>query len=206
MFNIYFNDKSLADAAAEYWNKGLKKYRLVGLIGGIVLCVLGVLCLLFPFTSTAVMGYIASAAILVTGILSIIEYFRMPVFLHSAALLVPGIINVIVGILLLTSTKENMIVVFAFVIAFELLITGIEELSSASRLKYFGDTGYGWLIASGVISIVIAIIFMFLPRSSVAISVLVGIYLLAGGISLIVAAVKAKELKVDHSQDVIDVK
>ena len=51
MLKFYYNGEDLLDDAAQYWNKELKHTRIVGTIVGIVMLVLGILCIAFPFSS-----------------------------------------------------------------------------------------------------------------------------------------------------------
>lgn len=209
MINIYYNNRNLGAEAVKYWNDRLKKYRTVSVIVGVILAVLGLLCLIFHFESVLVMAVIASIVILVVGVLEIVEYFRMPPYFRPAGILISGILNLVLGILLLTSAKEDMVGVFAFVFAIEMMIFGIESVSAASQLRFFGDSNSGLLTAEGIVSIILAVIFFLVPHTSVTfISIVAGVYLMAAGVGLIVYAIKAKELKLDEPADnsrVIDV-
>ena len=151
--------------------------------------VLGILCIAFPFSSAYVMEIIASLLILAFGIAEIVIYMNAPIYVRFGGSLISGILNVILGILLLTSPSEELFTAFAFLLAVNLLMVGIEELE---------------LMANSIINIIAAVIFLMVPKTSAAfLSLFVAIYLITGGVSLLIGCFNAKELKIDH--EVIDV-
>ena len=204
MLKFYYNGEDLLDDAAKYWNKELKHTRIVGTIVGIVMLILGILCIAFPFSSAYVMEIIASLLILAFGIAEIVIYMNAPIYVRFGGSLISGILNVILGILLLTSPSEELFTAFAFLLAVNLLMVGIEELEIYAKIRFFNASGNGWLMANSIINIIAAVIFLMVPKTSAAfLSLFVAIYLITGGVSLLIGCFNAKELKIDH--EVIDV-
>jgi uncharacterized membrane protein HdeD (DUF308 family) len=102
------------------------------------------------------------------------------------------------AVLLLTSPKEDMLVTFSFLMAADLLFLGIEEISAAGKLSFLGINGLGLSTAGGVLKILFSIILILMPvASTAAASIVVGVYLIAAGITVIVTAARAKEIKMN---------
>lgn len=199
-------DDSLREQLRAEWNKRIKKVRRAELILGIIMIVIGLLCIFFPMDSVSVMGIIASAAIMIFGIYEIVEYFSLPVYFRMGGLLVSGILNLLTGVLLLTLRAEEMLTIFSFLFAIDILMLGIEEISMSSSVAWIGLGDSGWLIASGVINILVSLLFFFAPVTSMmAIGILVGIYLIIGGILMLVEFNKTKDAEIDKPDDVIDI-
>lgn len=194
---FYDNGRDYREEFRNFWNENVRKYRRHGLIAGIIMLVLGILCLFFPVRSMLVMEILASIALIVVGFLEIVGYMSVPVYLRLGGSLLSGILNVILGILLLTSSSEAMLATFAFLIAIEMMAFGISQLAAANRMKFYGASDTGWLTASGILNLVIACIFIFLPQASIAISIIIAIYLLIAGIALIYGAWNSRELHID---------
>lgn len=199
-------DDSLREQLRTEWNKRIKKVRRAELILGIIMIVIGLLCIFFPMDSVSVMGIIASAAIMIFGIYEIVEYFSLPVYFRMGGLLVSGILNLLTGVLLLTLRAEEMLTIFSFLFAIDILMLGIEEISMSSSVAWIGLGDSGWLIASGIINILVSLLFFFAPVTSMmAIGILVGIYLIIGGILMLVEFNKTKDAEIDKPDDVIDI-
>ena len=193
----YEFDENFRERFKENWNTQIHSMRVTCFVIGILMAVLGVVCLIFPVQSVFVVEVIASLAIMIFGIFEIIEYIRMPFAYLLSGVLMSGILNIIVGIMLLTSPKEAMLTAFSFIIAIDLMIMGIQELSFSSVLRFMELESYGWVIAMGIVNICLSVLFFCMPMaSSAALGVIAAIYLLAGGITLIVETVKLKDRKI----------
>ena len=64
---------------------------------------------------------------------------------------------------------------------------------------------YDWVVVNGVLNIIISLLLFILPASSsVAILFLLAIYLIVGGVSLLIEYKKSKDLKIKDDDDIID--
>jgi uncharacterized membrane protein HdeD (DUF308 family) len=80
-----------------------------------------------------------------------------------------------------------------FVLIAYFLIDGIASIMMAVEHRQGPSRGWGWLIVSGIIDVILAImLFLGLPGTAAwAIGLLVGIDLVFGGVSLVALAVSA---------------
>ncbi|MEE8885330.1 MAG: DUF308 domain-containing protein [Eubacteriales bacterium] len=199
-------DNDLREKLRAEWNKRIKKVRRTELILGIIMIIIGLLCIFFPMDSVSVMGIVASAAIMIFGIYEIVEFFSLPVYFRMGGLLVSGILNLLTGILLLALPSEDMLTVFSFLFAIDILIIGIEEISMSSTVGWIGLGDSGWLLASGIVNILVSLLFFFAPIASIlAMGILVGIYLIIGGVMMLIEFSKTKDAEVKNDDDVIDI-
>ncbi len=193
---FYDNGRDYREEFRNFWNDNVRRYRRHGLIAGIVMVVLGILCLIFPLRSMLFLEILASVALIVIGIMEIAGYMAIPVYLRLGGGVLSGILNVMLGVLLLTSPSETMLATFAFLIAINMMAWGISQLSAANRMRFFGAEDTGWLTVSGILNLIVALIFIFLPQASAAISILIAIYLLITGIIILYGSFRSRELHI----------
>jgi len=69
------------------------------------------------------------------------------------------------------------------------IATGVNELGAARKLRRLGATGTGWLVATGVVSLVAGVALVVWPGiGAVTLALLFGAYLVVYGITLDIAA------------------
>ena len=205
MWNVQI-DPETRDNIKKEWNSRVKSIRRSELIIGIIMIVLGAVCIFYPRQSIYVLEMIASFAILAFGIFKMAEYFSLPVYMRMPGMLVSGILDILISVMLMTSPSGVLLDTFAWLMAIDLMVMGIEELSYSSVLKWVSVDSYDWVIVNGVMNIIISLLMFIMPAaSSVAIMILVAIYLIVGGVSLLIEYKKSKDLKIKDDDDYIDV-
>lgn len=189
----YHLDENFHNYLREEWDRRLHSMRISGIILGVVMILLGILCLVFPVESVYVVEVIASAALIAFGILQIVEYIRLPFAYMIGGMLVSGILNIILGIMLLTSPTDAMLITFSFMFGIDLMCLGITQLSFSSALRFASAESYGWVIAQGIINIFVSLMFFLMPlSSSFALGVIAAVYLIIAGAMLLGASLKLK--------------
>lgn len=188
---------NLAGLFVENWNKRLKSFRVSGMVVAALMIVLGIVLCIFPSQSVRVIEIFAALMIMALGVYQFIDYFNLPVILQRGGVLINAILNVILGILLITSPASVTISAFAFMFGFLLMIFGIDLLAASGKLAYFNVTNYGWVIVTGIISIIASVFFIFLPlASTIALNYILAVYLLVGGVTVFIEALSMKDLKI----------
>lgn len=187
----------LAGLFVENWNKRLKSFRVSGMVVAALMIVLGIVLCIFPSQSVRVIEIFAALMIMALGVYQFIDYFNLPVILQRGGVLINAILNVILGILLITSPASVTISAFAFMFGFLLMIFGIDLLAASGKLAYFNVANYGWVIVTGIISIIASVFFIFLPlASTIALNYILAVYLLVGGVTVFIEALSMKDLKI----------
>lgn len=196
MAQAYIIDDDVTQEVQKEWNKNLKSLRIWFFVMGALLLVGGVVFLIWPIESAVALAVIAAIMLIVFGVFQIVEYCTMMPVIRSGALLLCGVLNIILGIMLLSSSPDVMVATFGVVFAITMLMMGIECLTIASRFKAIGISGRGWLIADGILGILCGVGFLFVPVVGATFTtILVGIYMIVAGAALIIDGFQAKALK-----------
>lgn len=179
----------------DTWNKKRKKVRTAYFIIVAVLFLAGILTAVFPVRVFAVIQYLAAAAVIVIGIYHFVAYTSMTYYFKDGMLIMSGILNILIGIMLLIMPITLTVQVVTFMLAFLLIFTGAQKISFASRLKYFQIPNTGSLTFSGILNIILAVIFLLLPFvSALALNYILAAYLIITGAALFVEALGMHKL------------
>ena len=179
----------------DTWNKKRKKVRTAYFIIAAVLFLAGILTAVFPIRVFAVIQYLAAAAVIVIGIYHFAAYTSMTYYFKDGMLIMSGILNILIGIMLLIMPITLTVQVVTFMLAFLLIFTGAQKISFASRLKYFQIPNTGSLTFSGILNIILAVIFLLLPFvSALALNYILAAYLIITGAALFVEALGMHKL------------
>lgn len=174
----------------DTWNRRRKKMRTAYFIMAVVLLIAGVLTAVFPVSIFAVIQYFAALAVIIIGIYHFVAFASMTYYFKDYMLLLSGILNVLIGVMLFVMPVTLAVQVITFMLAFLLIFSGAEKLSMASRLRYFRIPHTGSLTFSGILNIILAVIFLLLPFvSALALNYILAAYLLLTGAALLVEAI-----------------
>lgn len=177
--------RAVANALHAHW----KLY----LVEGIVLMVLGVAAILLPPLATLTVTLLFGWLFLLSGIIGLITSFWMrqaPGFWWS---LVSAVLGIVVGVWLLASPVAGAVSLTLVLIVF-FIIEGIASIMFALDHKRELSGQWGWMLASGIVDLVLAVMILAgLPSTAAwAIGLLVGINLVFGGTALTAMALRAR--------------
>jgi len=180
---------AMATSLHEHW-------RLF-LVEGIILVVLGVAAIVIPPIATLAVELLFGWLFLISGIVGAITTFMMrraPGFWWS---LVSGILAIAVGVVMLLSPLSGVLTLTLLLITF-FIIEGVVSIMFALEHKRELSGRWGWMLASGIIDLILAaIIIEGLPGTAAwALGLLVGINMVFGGTALIGMALHAREVAV----------
>ena len=177
--------RAVAEAMREHW--------VLFLVEGIVLVVLGLLAIVIPPLATLWVTVMIGWLFLISGVVGLVTTFwakGAPGFWWS---LVSAVIAIIAGLFLLVDPLSGTVSLTLVLIVF-FIFEGVASIMYGIEHRKEASSRAGWIIASGVIDLILAaIIFSGLPGSAAwAIGLLVGINMVFGGTSLIAMALAAK--------------
>jgi uncharacterized membrane protein HdeD (DUF308 family) len=163
------------------------------LIEGIILIVLGLIAIVVPPIATLAVAILVGWLFLISGILGLVTTFWMrhaPGFWWS---LLSAVLGIAAGIVLLARPLTGVLSLTLVLIVF-FVIEGAASIMFALEHKRELSGRWGFMLASGIIDLIIAaIILMGLPGSAAwAIGLLVGINMLFGGSALVAMAMHAR--------------
>jgi uncharacterized membrane protein HdeD (DUF308 family) len=179
--------RAVATSLHEHW--------VLFLVEGIILIILGLTAVVIPPIATLAVEILYGWLFLISGIVGSITTFRMrqaPGFWWS---LVSAILGIAVGIVLLLWPLSG-VLSLTFVLIVFFVIEGVASIMFALDHKRELSGRWGWMLASGIIDLILAaIIFAGLPGTAAwAIGLLVGINMVFGGAALIAMALHAREI------------
>lgn len=192
---FYDSDFDYVQEMVDNWNSGRKRMRTACFILAAALILAGILTAAFPTGIFAVIQYLTAVAVIVIGIWHFISYSSMTYYFKDGMHIISGILNILIGVMLFIMPVTLTVQVITFMLAFLLLFNGAQKLSFASRLKYFRVPNTGSLTFSGVLNIILAVIFLLLPFvSALALNYILAAYLLITGIALLIEALSMHKL------------
>ena len=172
----------------------LREHWVLFLVEGVVLLVLGATAVVLPPIATLAVTILFGWLFLVSGIVGLVTTFWMrhaPGFWWS---LLSAALGIIVGAMLLASPVTGALSLTLVLIAF-FLIEGAVSIMFALDHKRELSGQWGWMLMSGIIDLVLAMmIFAGLPSTAAwAVGLLVGINMIFGGTALIAMALHARK-------------
>lgn len=157
---------------------------------GVVFIILGIIALGTPYPLALAVDLMLGWIFIICGIISIVSAFSSGNRGKFLLILLSGIIFVIAGILLLANPLKG-VLTLALILAAFLLVEGIFKIIYAFQMK--STQNWSWVLASGIISLILAIlIWAQWPASIVIIGLLVGFYILFSGISMVMLAIAGR--------------
>ena len=182
-------------------DKPIQQARNNLIASSIILCITGLVFMIFSGTVVNIIGWVLGSIFCVVGVIYLIGYIRRQLFLSE---LLFSIISIVAGVLLLIHP--------AWIMSFLSIIVGIYILiEGALKLKISLDArkqqARGWwvLLVIALISIGISILLIFNPFGiSKMFIFFLGLALLLNGIENIIHAIYTRKILQDISEDIID--
>jgi uncharacterized membrane protein HdeD (DUF308 family) len=168
----------------------LHQHWMLFLVEGIVLVILGLAALFLPrmLAVEVLFGWL----FLISGLTGLITTFwrgPAPGFGWS---LVSAILGIVAGLLILLSPNGVLSLTLILIVFF--VIEGVASIMVALEHKREQAGQWGWMLASGIIDLILAAMILFaLPGSAKwALALLVGVNLIFGGLALAAMALHAR--------------
>lgn len=156
-------------------------------VGGIVIAILGLLALLFPLVATVSVAVVFGGLLVAGGLVHVAHAFRARRWRGFVPEALLGVVYAFGGIALLSNPVLGVVTLTLLLVAY-LLLAGLVEV--AMGLAFRREENWAWVVVSGVLSVVLAGLLWvgFFTVVPWALGVIVGVHLLATGVSMIVVA------------------
>ena len=180
----------------DNWNRQIKRLKYTFLVIAVLMVVIGILCAALPVETFLTIQILAAIALVIQGIGDILSYTSSTYYFKDPVLMVVGILNIVLGILVFFAPVALTAATLTFLLAILLLFSGTEKIAFSSKMKYYRIMKTGMITFSGVVSIVLAVVFLLLPLlSMMVLNYILALYLIIGGITLLVEALSMKEIR-----------
>lgn len=176
----------LFDLSRNWW---------VLLIRGILAVIFGVIAILSPVSTLAVLVMVIGAYYLVDGIFSIITSLTAPEGYRGWVwMLVSGIAGVVIGLVTFFMPGVTALVLLYFVIAW-LIVTGVTQVVAGIRLRK-EIKGEFFLIAGGIVSVLFALYLLINPGvGALGVIWLIGAYAIFFGVLMVFTAFRLRQMR-----------
>lgn len=162
-----------------------KKVDFGLIFGGILLVLFGIVFVVWPDVSLGALAAIVGAAFFVSGIFEIVSYFRCGGSkTFSRWMLADGIVDILLGLLFLIRPFALAFVV-PWLVAIGIIVAGVVQISTAIRSRKIGVSFWGIGVASGILSILFAVLIFLMPA---LLAIYIGLFAIMRGIVLVIAA------------------
>lgn len=171
--------------------EGLKENRGWILALGVIYIIMGLVIAGSPMASTLAIEIFLGFILIVGGIISVVGSFFSGNWKRLALILLSGILYLVVGVMLLKNPMAGVLTLTILLAAF-LLVEGIFKIIHSFQMKPAAN--WGWLLVSGIASVVLGVMIWgeFPESSAFIIGLLVGIYFLLNGISMVMISFALK--------------
>jgi uncharacterized membrane protein HdeD (DUF308 family) len=164
------------------------------LLRGIFMAIFGLIALVSPGIALLTLVWLFGFYAILDGIAAIVIGTRTRGEPNWVWTIIQGVVSVLAGLIALVWPGVTALALL-FVVAFWAIMLGIVEIAGAFASRKSGSNAWGWTLGAGVLNVVFGIVLLIWPASGILTLVwLVGIFTLAGGIALIVLAVRVRTL------------
>jgi uncharacterized membrane protein HdeD (DUF308 family) len=170
----------------------LSRYWWVFVVRGIFAILFGILAYAWPGITLATLIIFFGAYVLIDGILLVIKTIgKWGERDDRWLLLLEGLLGIGIGVITFVAPGITAVALIFFIAAWS-LATGVLEIATAIRLRK-EIRGEGWMILSGIASIVFAILVMFFPGvGALGLLWLIAAYAIVFGVMLVILGIKLR--------------
>lgn len=150
---------------------------------GIVMIIAGVLSLILPFAAGLAVTAVIGATLLAGGVVQMLLAFKAGAFGRGLMIFLLGLLAAVAGIYTLMQPVAALASLTLLLAAY-FIATGV--LAAIAAFQVRPSQGWGWMLANGIITIVLGVMITSQwPLSGAwAAGILVGVHLLSGGVAL----------------------
>ncbi|MDR1760445.1 MAG: DUF308 domain-containing protein [Fibrobacter sp.] len=170
----------------------IKYWWLLSLIG-VLFIIGGVFMLAKPFASIAAMTILFSVSFFVWGIFEIVFSLYNTRNQNWGWYLAGGVLDLLIGIMLMSSSLFEQMEILAFFIGFWLIFRGAVLMGHSFEFKHLGVKNWGWLLFLAIVTLLLAFAVIAIPALALGtVLIWVSISLIFLGISYIVLGFSSK--------------
>lgn len=169
------------------------KYWWAYVVRGVFALLFGLICLLAPGITLAMLALWAGAFVLVDGLFGLVATIANWKELEEKWLLIlESLLGMLLGWLIMRMPDVTLLMVVMFMAMWAMFV-GISRIAIAIRLRKVIE-GEGWMIAAGVLTIGLGVLLVLMPGIGVVtLAMLIGVASLLAGGSLIAAGMRMRK-------------
>ena len=175
--------ETAAQALREAMRETVRRHSIWYLVQGALMVLGGVLALVYPIVSSVAVVLFLGWILILSGVVQGFSLIGAKDVPHFWLQLVSVVLSVIVGVLFIRHPGESLLTLTLLLIVF-FMVEGVSKLIFALTIRPFPN--WGWVLASGVIGILLSFyLWANLPVTAIwLLGVLIGIQLICEGAAL----------------------
>lgn len=175
------------------------------LVLSVLLCVLGMILIVVPDFSLAVLCRICGILLTAFGVSRLLGYIFRGSYRSDFGLdLVLGIMQAVLGLVLIFQA-DTMVSLICILLGIYILADSLFRIRTAFHTKAYGLGSWWLILTAAVITAVFGIILLFRPQEgSAAIMMLLGIAILVEGIQCLISVLSVSKILKDTEQQKLD--
>ncbi len=160
--------------------------KVLWVIAGLLIIAAGIVVICSPGGTILSLAFLLAIAMLISGISNFVAFARYRKEQFNAGwILADGILTTLLGILLLGNQLVTAAMI-PYIFGIWVMISGILRIVNSTDLKKLGISSWGWVLASGIISVLCGFAALWNPViAMIAISILLGVLFIIQGIMTI---------------------
>jgi uncharacterized membrane protein HdeD (DUF308 family) len=172
-----------AAAMREALRETVRRYSLWYLVRGALMVIAGVLALVYPLISSTAIIYLLGWILIFSGLLQGMGLIGARQVPHFWLELISVVLAIVIGLFLLRQPETGLLL-FSVLLIVYLMVEGFAKVSFALTIRPFPN--WGWVLASGLIGILLAIYLWanIAAASALLLGILLGILLISEGAAL----------------------
>lgn len=144
--------------------QGVRKHDWALILGGIALAIVGFIIAGMPGATLVALAIVGGVFLIAAGIIDFITYARIKDYMDGSGwVLANGVLDVILGVVFLAQPIATAFVL-PFLAGIFVGIYGIFAIAMSVQMKALPGSGWGWSLASGILSIICGIGFVVFPE------------------------------------------
>jgi uncharacterized membrane protein HdeD (DUF308 family) len=143
-----------AAAMRDAMRDTVKRYSLWYLVQGILMVVVGVLALIYPWTASVAIVRLLGWFLIISGVLQAIGLIGAREVPYFWLELISAVLAIVIGLLLLRHTDAGLLF-FSVLFVVYFMVEGIVKTIFALSIRPFPN--WGWVLASGLVGIALSL-------------------------------------------------
>lgn len=182
--------KTQLEEKSKKFEEKIKKHSSVAIASGVIVLLMGILAMASPLAAGISMVAVVGSVLLLGGLGQLSFAISTGKGIHA---IISGALTVAVGGYMLMNS-DSALALMTTILAAYLVVSGIVELLMSFKIS--SVKGWGWILFSGIVSIVLGgMVFSQFPFSGAwAIGLLVGAKLFVDGLALMVLGLSARKV------------
>lgn len=159
---------------------------------GVVFIVAGLLALFLPVATVMAVDILLGALLIISGLYQAYQGISD----RSGWMIVSGALSLVVGIFMLIMPVAGAIAL-ATLVAFFLFVEGIVEIALALQMRF--SRRWGWLLAAGILSLVLSVILLvgWPEQTLVLVGIFLGLNFIFYGLAILAITTSVRKMSAD---------